>query len=291
MILKRCIAAIALIPICAMPTNARNRSNFPDLEQKLGRGWQCFAMPNGFGRVGVIFEQRQDKSVFYLDDTKLSAAATAPMAIGSLTTSKHFSIGAAVKFLATFFPSLDVSHDYNRKISATIGGAEEQVGGIAAQDAAKSWASRHLSAFSSGSKVFVVREAVLASEVTYTFDSATSTSIAAKLDLSASKTATVAVSGPGQDSKPSATVTTSTSPVATGGSGSGGTGDIVASTQTSTVAPPDASHRIAQTFNPKIGVCIHPDQILVGNNYGGRPQPRLLGVTEDLGLRVPEGGQ
>ena len=287
-------AALAAIVISAQiistPAGAQSSARFPDLEKKLGKGWQCFAMPNGFGHIGVVFEQRPDKSVFYLDDTRSAAAATAPMAIGSLSTSKHFSLGAAFKLLSVFFPAIDASYDYSSKISATIGGAEEQVGGAAVSNAGTQWALQNRASFKPGSKVFIVREAVLASEITYAFDQATSASIAAKLDLSAPKSATISASAAVGGKAPTVSATASATAPATTPTNSGASSPQPAGTsdkQRSTVAPPDAGHRIAQTFSPKIGVCIHPDQIVIGSNYGGKPKATIVPVMDDQDFRAP----
>jgi hypothetical protein len=64
-------------------------------------------------------------------------------------------------------------------------------------------------------------------------------------------------------------------------------GDNFTKKQSSTVSPPDASQRIAQKFDPKIGICIHPDQIVMGNNYGGVPKPNIVEINEDLDFRFP----
>ena len=71
-----------------------------------------------------------------------------------------------------------------------ISGAEESVGGIKVSQEATTWATHNLPQFRAGSKLFVVREAISASGVTYTFDGSTATAISAKFDLSAPKTAT-----------------------------------------------------------------------------------------------------
>jgi hypothetical protein len=256
-----------------------DQSQIPDLEQKVGKGWQCFAMPSGFDKVGVVFEQRKDKSVFYVDDLKETGAVTAPVAIGSISTSKHFSLGAAIKLISAFFPSLNVSYDYQKKTTVMISGAEETAGGEKVSKDAIAWAQTNLNQFKPESRLFVVREAILASGLTYTFDKSTSTAISAQLSLTAPKTATASSAGGGAPS------TSAGSPAATAGSTPGQTATVPDNKQNSTVSPPNAANQIAQTFNPKIGICIHPDEMVLGSSFAGEPKAITKPVTEDLDLR------
>src|ERR1700730_7748757 len=166
-----------------------DKSQIPDLPGKLGVGWQCFAIPEGVEQVGVIFEQRRDKSVFYVDDLKESNVVSGAAYVGPLTTSTQFSLGAALKLITSFFPSLNVSYDYSKKTSVVISDAEKRVGGDKVAQDAVAWAMHHPSSFKSGSRLFVVREELLAAGVVYTFDKSTATKIAVDLELSQPKTA------------------------------------------------------------------------------------------------------
>lgn len=285
------LVAATLLVLCFYPQNfaEADQSKIPDLEGKVGKGWQCFAMPSGFDKVGYIFEQRKDKSVFYVAALDEAQAVTAPAYLGSLSTSKHFSLGAAIQMISAFFPSLNVSYDYQNKTTVVISGAEETVGGEKVTQDAVKWAQdeKNLSNFKRDTRLFVVREAILASGLTYSFDKSTAVAISAQLSLTAPKTGTAGGTSSGAPSKPAA----GSSP-ATGGNAPGQSSTDPAkqsstdpSKQSSTVSPPNAGNQIAQTFNPKIGICIHPDEIVLGSQFGGPPKAIARPVTEDLDLR------
>jgi hypothetical protein len=266
---------LPLLCLCPPKAAEADKSQLVDLEQKVGKGWQCYAIPSGLGKVGVVLEQRKDKSVFYVDDLKETGALTTPVSIGSMSTSKHLTLGAAIKLISAFFPSLDVSYDYQKKTTVVISGAEEVVGGPKVSRDAISWAEKNLNQFHPDSRLFVIREAILASEVTYTFDTSTATAIAAQLNLTEPKTGTA--NGAGTGSAP------------TTGDPSSKTASPAASNppkqQSSTVSQPKAPNQIAQAFDPKIGICIHPDQIIVGNSFGGDLKVTIEPVTEDLNFK------
>jgi hypothetical protein len=282
------------IAICGAGKSLANsdQSRIPDLQKKLGVGWQCFAIPQGIDQVGVIIEQQADKSVFYVDDLKESNIVSGLASVGSLTTSTQFSLGAAIKLISTFFPSLNVSYDYNKKTSILISDAEERAGGSKVSQDGVVWAQKHVSSFKPGSRLFVIREELLAAGVTYTFDKSTATKIAADLQLSEPKTASaLATPGTGQKSqsnKGASGAKPTDSPITPSGttpSNAGSQPEAPANKTTSTLSPPKAGQQIAQTFNPKIGICIHPDEIVLGNSYAGNPRPHLQPVVGDLGFK------
>jgi hypothetical protein len=192
-----------------------------------------------------------------------------------MSTSKNLSLGAAIKLISVFFPSLNVSYEYDKKTTVVISGAEEVVGGQKVSQDAIAWAQKNLNQFRPDSRLFVIREAILASGVTYTFDTTTATAIAAQLNLSAPKKGTATGTATGNPPTGGTPATKTASP----------TGDNSPPKQSSTVSQPKTPNQIAQTFDPKIGICIHPDQIILGNSYGGELKVTLQPVTEDLDFK------
>jgi hypothetical protein len=273
---------VLLISLWEAASAAAQKSQMVDLEEHFGKGWQCLAVPNGIAKVGVIFEQRKDKTVFFVADLKEANITTAPVSVPEITTSKQLSLGAAIKLLSVFFPTLSLSHDSDTKIAAVISGADESVGGGAVRADAIAWAQKNTNQFAQGAKVYVVREAILASQVAYSFDSATTTTITAQLDLTA---------GPQKASSPAtpSAPNTTNAPKTQGTPSTNATPSPTQSTppakQSSTVSPPNAANQIAQTFDPKITICIHPDWIVIGSALGGTPKPIIVEVTDDLGFK------
>jgi hypothetical protein len=285
------IATVALACFNPVSIAEADKSQLMDLEQRVGKGWQCFAIPTGLDRVGVVLEQRKDKSVFYVDDLKETGTLTTPVAIGQMSSSKHLSLGAAIKLISAFFPSLNVSLDFDKKTTIVISGAEEVVGGQKSSQDAIEWAQKNLGQFHPGSKLFVIREAILASGVTYTFDTSTATAIAAQLSLNEPKTATASGApngNPASGAGTSKTKSPDTTSDKTAGSDNtpGKTGqDSAPAKQSSTVSKPNNPNQITQAFDPKIGICIHPDQLILGNSLGGDLKATIEPVTQDLGFK------
>jgi hypothetical protein len=239
------------------------------------------------------------------------------------------------------------SYDRQKKTAIAISGAERHVTGYEMWDRAKVWAKDHVDAFKPGSRLFIVREAILASNIEYSFDRSTATNLKATITEPVTKAlnASGSGSGSGGSATPSGSGVSGGSPGTSSGSGaasgsggssasagpggssgtarpggsgsaggsstagsagasgssgssgpqggggatgsgaSGGSGAAAPGSATSTVTPPDARNRVTQSFNPKIGVCVLPDEITAAAGLAGTVNFDVVKVTEDLDLR------
>jgi hypothetical protein len=274
---KGLILLVALTPTMA----SARKDTVPELETRLGKGWQCPAMPSGFNRVGTVIEEQSDGQRFIIGDVLKTAdgsnVLTSQIAIGNLAESHHFSLGAALNLLSSFF-GITANYSRNKSVKIIINDSDQQVGTPEFVARAQAWALANKNNFPN-SKLYIVREAIVAARINYAFDSKTATDIKAELGVNTATPSVTATKGGSQTPAVSVSVGGSgaTNPDASGSGATKSDGTKAGSpaqtpsSESSTVSTTnkgtsDPAFGLSQTFTPKIGVCVHP--YMVGYTHG-----------------------
>jgi hypothetical protein len=243
------VAAVALTALgCNATTTAKPPATIPPLEETLGKGWQCLAVPTGFEAPGTIFTL--DPRGIRQDEIDLSSSfhgRKADAAVGDINQSWGVTVAFSLSIIGKANVSGSISPDLAAKRAVSVSlikPVQMELIDLPDFETAKQWIGQHPEALDGGRRAFVVRQALVANGLNFQFDG----SIVAELGGDAKFSNMVEVSG---TPKPQDT-------------------------------PAGKVYVLNQTFPSPLRVCILPEEFILGPATRGSAVVQMAHVTKTL---------
>lgn len=242
------LTALVVTGCQSSSTSTLGSLDIPSMSELL-IGYQCYAAPSGFNKVGRIFELREDGAVIQRGEiADTSVIETRGFALGAINVGNRLNLGATIELLENAIPDLSArisgSLNRSRMVHVQIVDAVKQVGNTDVSPQAIEWARQNQNLFrSGGSRMFYVQEAILASQMKYVYDRRTYGQLFGNVSLSG----ITGINAPEQDA-----------------------GEV------------RPGYELDQTFSEPLGVCVMVEEIVLDTSGGGGFRAELVPIREEV---------